>query len=271
MAAATRSVLSAFLGLVLAGALLPSAAQEPGGDQATMQGSVKFVFGNDVWQPRRQFKSDNDWLALACDAKGCLLEPASLSVKQESWQGHYDDKPTSGQLLSFRRSGGSGKPVVAWLRAAPGPEWLKPGNVVTYYSPQYPLKQPTGRGSLEVIVDLPSGESALLVPMLRLPPPGSRDEGRSYQLQLRAQGRRQMLLEKLGICTETFYPRRYLQWAGDLDRDGKPDFLVSFIDQDGPVHLYLSSAAKTGQVVGLAGAYISPPWGGECDGAGAWE
>jgi len=252
-----------------------SRAQPP--RNVTTLGNVRFVLGNEVWQPGQQFKAGRDWLALACDAKGCVLEPAILSVKQEFWQGHYDDKPTFGQRLSFRRNSGAGGPVLVWFHVAAAPAWLKPGTVPTYYSPQHPLKQPIGRGSLEVTIDLPNGENAILVPMLltaelmhQLMPGNSGDES-SYLLQLRVQGRRQLLLGSLGACSYTFHPRKYLQWAGDLDRDGKPDFLVSFIDADGPVHLYLSSTAKPGQLVDLAGVYMSAPFGGECDGPGGWE
>ena len=44
-----------------------------------------------------------------------------------------------------------------------------------------------------------------------------------------------------------------LVWAGDLDRDGKPDFLVdTSSDDDGWQVLYLSSRAKPGDFVGEA-------------------
>ena len=36
----------------------------------TMHGAVKFVHGNDLWQPGRQFKAGREWLALACDQAG---------------------------------------------------------------------------------------------------------------------------------------------------------------------------------------------------------
>ena len=292
-----RPIASTFIALALSGALLRAAAQEVKPDraahpiarhladlnavarqsEATMQGNVRFVFGNDLWQPRQQFKTGDDWLALACDAKGCVLEPATLKVTPEFWQGHYDDKPTFGQRLSFTRNRGFGYPVVAWFHITAAPPWLRTGTVQTYYAPHHPLKQPTGRGTLEVLIDLPSGQTAMFVPMLltketmqQLMPEGH-GYGSAFYLQLRAQGKRQLLLGSLGDCSGTFHPRSYLQWAGDLDRDGSADFLVSFVDADGPVHLYLSSAAKAGQLVGLAGVYMSPPFGGECDGGGEWK
>lgn len=255
---------------------VPQVLQEIYSPSQNVGESVKFVVGNDLWQPRQQFKAGRDWLALACNAKGCSLEPAALSVKQKLWQGHYDDKPTFGQHLTFKSDGGAGNEVVAWFSTAPSRTWLKPGAVITYYSPQRPLRQPSDRGSLEVVIGLPKGESALLVPMLatkaflnRLQPEQRRDWP-SVVLQLRAQNKRQLLQGNLGTCSGTFHPRHYLLWAGDLDQDGKLDFLISFVDADGPVHLYMSSVVKPDKLVGLAGIYESPPFGGECDGPGGF-
>ena len=229
--------------------------------------TVRLVVGNEVWQRRPSYKASGDWLALACSAKGCVLEPASLSVRQQFWQGHYDERPTSGQLLTFKRNSGSAADtVVAWFQPAAPASWLKPRSVTTYYSPLHPLEQPAGRASLQATVRLPGGERALLVPMLAKGEAPDRAGPREYLLQLRAQGKRQLLGGNLGTCTGKFDPRDYLLWAGDLDQDGKPDFLVSFVDAEGPVHLYLSGTAVPGQIVGLAGVYNSPPFGGECDG-----
>lgn len=238
---------------------------------------VTFVLGNDLWQSGQRYQSGRDWLALTCRAGGCALEPAALEVKPEFWQGHYDAKPTFGQRLSFRKEAGPASEALAWFHTAKAHAWLKPGAVPTYYSPHQPLKQPPTRGTLEAMVGLPNRASAWLVPMLvtaetqRRLVPELRDQHSYYVLQLRAQGKRQLLEGQLGFCTGTFHPRKYLQWAGDLDRDGKADYLISFVDQDGPVHLYLSSAAKPGALVGLAGVYKAPPHGGECGEGQLWE
>lgn len=230
------------------------------------QDNIRFVVGNQIWQPGKQFVKGADWLALTCSAQGCTLEPANLEIKSESWQGHYDDRPTRGQKLTFKKTVPSNGKVVVWLRTTGAPAWLKSGVVPTYHSTAMRLKQPQTVGTLETLVELPSGESATLVPML-LREKNETWSWPSFLLQLRSGDRRQFLAGEFGTCSKTV-ATNYLQWAGDLDGDGKPDYLVSFVDDDGPIHLYLSSGAKDKFLVGLAGIYNAPPYGGECDTSG---
>jgi hypothetical protein len=238
-----------------------------------IKNSVQFVAGNDLWQPGWHYKSGSDWLALVCDGKSCTLAPAALDAKKESWQGHYDDQPTAGQHLTFRLTANApGKPV-AWFRTTGAPPWLKPGSVPSYYAGGPYSQQPNKEGTMEFLIEMPGGKKATLVPMLvpksLLEKLVNKEEGEIYYgtllLQLRTPEKRQLLPGAFGACSGEVTPD-YLIWAGDLDGDGKPDFLVSYIDADGPVHLFLSGAAKRGQLVGLASVFNSPPFGGECDG-----
>jgi hypothetical protein len=85
-------------------------------------------------------------------------------------------------------------------------------------------------------------------------------------LELRMQGLRQRLPAAWSGCSAgTVRPATdYLLWAGDLDRDGKPDLIIS---RDGvnDVTLYLSSSAAKGEAVGEAGRFaFSDPGKGEC-------
>lgn len=221
--------------------------------------SIQFVVGNNVWQPGQRYRNGADWLALACTASTCQLSPAALTVRTESWQGHYDETPTAGQKLSFTKTAAASGKVIAWLHMDAKQKWLAAGPVTTYASSAAPLKQPAGEGTLEVAVDLPNGSQARFVPLLSW-------EKNAFFLQLRAAQRRQLLGE-LARCSHEV-TTNYFLWAGDLDRDGKPDYLVSFVDADGEIILYLSSVANPGELAGRAGLYNAPPYGGECDGSG---
>lgn len=220
---------------------------------------VMFVTGNNLWQPGTQYANGTDWLALTCTASSCSLVPASLAVHPESWQGHYDERATQGQKLTFRKTGTAPGRVIAWLHADAARKELAPGPVITYASNAAPLKRPATEGTLEVAVDLPNGNQANFVPLL--------DRAkRAFFLQLRAAGKRQ-LLGQLGNCSQQV-TTGYFLWAGDLDRDGRPDYLVNFVDADGQVILFLSGAAASHELVGVGGTYHAPPFGGECDGGG---
>jgi len=221
--------------------------------------SIQFVAGNNVWQPGQRYRNGADWLALTCTANACQLSPATLTVQTASWQGHYDEKPTAGQKLAFKPTTTLPGRVIAWLRMDAKQKWLAPGPVTTYASNVAPLKQPASEGTLEVAVDLPGGAQARFVPLL------SREKN-AFFLQLRMPQKRQMLGE-LARCSHEV-TTNYFLWAGDLDHDGKPDYLVSFVDADGEIILYLSSIANPDELVGRAGLYNAPPHGGECDGGG---
>jgi hypothetical protein len=216
-------------------------------------GPVRFVVGNDRVQPGKQFKNGSPWLALACTATECRLLPATLSVKAQG---------PNAQRLHFDVAETADARVVAWFAADKAPAWLAAGAVPSYYTGGGRPRE-TGRGTDEALIDLPGGGTASLIPMLLGHPDPSHPLPPAL-LQLRAQGKRQMLLGQLGLCSHTFKSEDYLLWAGDIDRDGKPDFLISFVDGDGPIHLYLSSAAKPQQLAGLAGVYNTPPTGAKC-------
>ena len=233
---------------------------------------VKFVVGNDLWLPGERFEDGGDWLALVCNAKGCAFEPAMLAVEPDTWQGHYDDEPTSGQRLNFRTDAAGDGEVSGWFRTSPAFPWLEPGAVVTYHSPMNPQGLLPERSALEAAIALPHDETARLVPLLVTSSwLNQRQSDRNFSwpravLQLRSRQKRQLLPGDFGTCSGLFHPRNYLLWAGDLDRDRNPDYLISYVDADGPVHLFLSTAADPDQLVGLGGVFDSPPFGGECDG-----
>jgi hypothetical protein len=239
---------------------------------------VPFVVGNNIWQAGSEFKSSKGWLALACGPAACAFQPAALSARPKTRQRQDEDQPTAGQQLVFKLATPSRAKVVAWFKTGPGsPAWVKPGPLATYYAGTG-RPRPTGKGSFEARVDGPGGAQTL-VPMAlsaaHAPDLASRWNGESsnpaYFLQLRADGKRQLLPGQLGTCSQALSSDAdYLLWSGDLDGDGKPDYLISFADGGGQEHLYLSGSARPGQIVGLAGAHLTPADDGECDGEG-WQ
>jgi hypothetical protein len=246
---------------------------------ANMEG-VRFVVGNDIWQRGREFKSGPGWLALVCSPTACTFQSAALTARPKSRKEDDGARPTPGQQLTFKLAAPSRSKVVAWFSTEPGsPAWLKSGPVATYYSGTGRPKA-TGKGSFEAKIESPGGALATLVPMALTEKyaPGlgrswdSSSGSPAYFLQLRSGGKRQLLPGQLGTCSQQVsLDADYLLWSGDLDGDGKPDYLISFDEGNGgQQHLYLSGSARPGQIVGLAGQHLASPGEGECDGDG-WK
>lgn len=227
--------------LVLAG--LACVLATPGVAGAADAG-VRLVTGNPGWQPEPHYRSGSDWLALACTATACGLSPARLTVRSKS-------------TLAFEATPAVQGRVLAWLQKDKRLEWLAPGPVVTYGSLVAKRRKPGGEGTLEVALGLPAGGQARLVPLLK-------SEDDTVVLQLRAAGKRQFLGE-LGDCISRL-STDYLLWAGDLDRDGMPDYLLDFSDGEGDVVLFLSGAAARGELVGAGGLYNPPAKDRKCEG-----
>lgn len=227
---------------LLAGAL-PAWAQAPKVQPAT---GIEFVLGNDQWQPGQRYRSGTDWLALVCVRSECSFTPARLAVRREQREVYRGDEPTNGQRLTFSMQGSRPGKVLAWFRLNPRAPWVTPGPVTTYVASTSRIKRPASAGTLELAVDLPDGKQATLVPLLDR-------EGRRFLLQLRIPGRRQLLGE-MGVCSDVVH-KDYLAWAGDIDGDGKPDYLINFVDAGGEARLYLGKEAAAGEIVGVAGVY----------------
>lgn len=244
--------------LLLASAL-PVIAKDK---SAAVDPSIEFLLGMDQWQPGQSFRAGSDWLALVCAKSECSLEPAQLAVHKEKWQGHYDAKPTNGQRLTFSRQKPGPGVALAWFKLNHTVAWLTPGSVKTYAASTGKIQRPASEGTLELAVDLPDSKQATLVPLYD-------QGGRKFILQLRVQGKRQ-LLDELGSCGHTVNTD-YLIWAGDFDRDDKADYLINFADDIGEAKLYLGKDAGPNEIVGVSGVYVSPPFGGECDGSGWLE
>jgi hypothetical protein len=246
-----KSLVSLLLALVAATASAQTGMDDGGLPSLTMVvGDGDGAYANQV--------SGKDWLALACDATSCELEPAQLLVKAAPVAGSRDS--TAPQLV-FSRLHPNPRKVIAWLQEpSQSLPWLYAGPVVTYGSATSGFEQPRTAGTYELSVSHAGKELARFVPMLD-------PKDKEFVLQLRANDQRQVFEQRLWQCTGNG-GTGYLLWAGDLDRDGNPDYLVNFLDEDsddplagrGYIALYLSSYAGTSRagdddLVGMAAEY----------------
>ena len=235
-----------------------------------------------IHMPGTGYRAGSGWWALVCDAgedlsdekKGCRLSGTQLSIAKAK-HAVYDSEPVASQLLYWSplpadldkvAHEGEKRPklimVFKPLRSLANLK-LSAGSVTTYVHSgmsQYPA---TARpGTLEVRLSMGNGRYADVVPRIKKIT-ARKDEGQTSTsapniatFELRMGNLRQKLpgfsfsaIEATGYLR----PSDYLLWAGDLDGDGKPDLLIRHGDSDIDVALYLSSLAKDGELVGLAG------------------
>lgn len=256
--------------LLLASVAVAATAQNVDGDDSPPQ--LQMVVGNGDSVSAFD-ASASGWLALACDARGCALVPARVDTRNAP---AADDaaSPASDEVKLVRVHPDV-RAVVAWLQPPSGwpLAWLRPGAVRTYGLGPDGFQRPHTAGSYELSVSQGGKEIARMVPMVD-------PKAKAYVLQLRVGEQRQVFDHALWQCTGSG-GSNYLLWAGDLDRDGQPDYLVNFLDEDtdeplagrGYIVLYLSSYAGTSRaenddLVGVAAEY-QVDGGADCPGVPA--
>lgn len=271
-----QTLLASGLFLLAAATSVPAHETGHGHDAST---GIEFLLGGDQWQQGQRYRAGNDWLALVCQQSQCRFEPARLTVKKEQYHGHHDDEPTDGQKLTLRRQESGPGQALAWFRLDANQPWLTPGPVVTYAASTIKTleygrivysnartKRPASEGTLELAVDLPDGSQATLVPLYDKANdnrPNDDNPSGQFVLQLRVPGKRQLLgaFARCPTSDGLEIDTGYLVWAGDLDGDGKPDYLINY--EQGK--LYLGKQAAPDEIVGVAGV-SNAFYGEECGG-----
>lgn len=235
--------------------------------------------------PSGRYRAGTGWWALVCNAderlhdnkKGCKLVSTQLFVARAK-HAVYDDKPVNSQLLHWsplpdnlgkvQQENEKRPHLIAVFKPLRSLATLKlsAGYLKTYVHQgmtQYPR---TGRpGTLEVRLSLGDGRNVDVVPRVNpvVPQDGNRDMDPMALIniatfELRMNNQRQQLP---GYTVEEIdggpiqNPQSYLLWAGDLDGDDKPDLILNHGGYGIHVALYLSSLAKRGELVGLAGSF----------------
>jgi hypothetical protein len=201
--------------------------------------------------PDQGFDPEWEWLALVCREK-CGLEPTKLLMAGVQVQPH-DGEAMPGHAYAMERELGA-QPLVL-LRGLPDGGRARPRTYLHATLGKYP--QSTTRGTLEIDIPVP-GEPARIVPRyLR------RDhDSPLFNVYLETKTQRQLLggmaVDGIGGPSAMARGPQLLRWAGDLDGDDKLDLIVTITSRHGEeatVTLFLSSLAKPGEMVGMAGHF----------------
>ena len=241
--------------LLLSSLLMCSAALAL--DDATSSGALTMVVGNHM-TTSDEVLPGNDWLSLHCDSSGCRLLPATVTIGGEE-PTNRDSMEMTLHRVHFANVGQEDTTgAEVWFRRNARFPWLKTGPLVTYTATEGPVDVVPDLSTKSVTVPL-ADRTVTLMPLLDV-------EHRQIPLQLREPKQRQMLEDMTACLAGT----GYLRWSGDLDADGRPDYLIDYPRASTGTHavLYLSSMASRGQLVGTGAVFDSVVGFNGCDDSG---
>lgn len=234
------------------------------------QNSKKMVIvsGNKVWHRGNEFSSGRNWLGLYCLGSDCKWIPAALKTKKDTisvgW-GKYDEgyEKIKGQILTFETGQSDlNNKIVIWVLNKPNsPRWLKQQMVKTHYVADglnMDTKPDEKKQLFEIHFKDYQNAIKSIIPM-KLNQHSNETWLNETFLQIRKRDKRQFLLSSLSaseceIVDVSSVPN-YLLWAGDMDQDGKTDYIINFSPNSNHVHLYLSANAIPTEIVDLAGVF----------------
>lgn len=206
----------------------------------------------------RDFKSGDAWWGLYCgqsDVKACILKPVSLKVDGVVVALDFASQAAIADSISvLSKPKHGGEPPLAPLLMFKGLSGVVPGVVTTLYQPAYGEPHPADTNpDSDLSITSPTGTE------YRLRAKFQRGERNRivYSLEL---GERRQILGETFLQGRDVLPHgaQLLRWVGDIDRDGKHDFLLNITNQAKDqldYRFFLSSHAKAGEIVGPAGAF----------------
>lgn len=206
----------------------------------------------------RQIKPGGDWWGIFPDGKdGYTLRPTRVSAVPDPSMVIAPEKPPrqicvpgkNGDLIVFRGLMTAALGPLKSVSLADYPRPLAPGE---HYDLQWDLDTPEARIRL-LAAGHPVGEEAEAY-VIR--------EVDDYELWVQRGSGESSTMQLLFKESEDFGDEcATLRWAGDLDRDGQLDLIYNLgrHHTETRLALYLSSAAKPGELVGLVAR-----WNGSC-------
>lgn len=208
------------------------------------------------------YASGDGWWALVCSKGSCKLQAEALKVEFRPHPAYDAEDDLPGQFLRWTPQPPQGMEMLFKPQATDLIPRLKAGPVATWMTRASTCTSEDRKAGdvLQTVLDLGEGNTARLLPRLisRAAKPEEGD-GDAVRVELRAYGKRQLLPDSYEWHMESGRPLKtcdYLQWAGDLDGDGRLDLLLNYTDYQWSSVLFLSSLAKPGELVGEAGRFV---------------
>ena len=238
------------LGAILA-ALCLCFTVEAQNNQATLPVKM-LVVGEPLAPSEASHKGGDNWWALVKSDTGFALKKTTVTVQEQE----YDAINEAGDTTGVKVESDLKESVLILIQGLPNPS---PGPVEHidlgkqgYFYPGYEFLFAFPRKSkhqtewfIYATGSVVSENDSLVL--------------NNYTLVLRKKGFRiddtHQILTQYSMHTREANKNSPIIWIGDLDRDGQPDFLLNLAPTyiTSEISLYLSSMAKEGELVGLAG------------------